>query len=433
MDPADGHRRACGFREMAHVLFFLAVAAGAPSARETQYEAKPNKSRSLVFALQLDDCMVVVFCSSGSVGSIIRLDVQRQNVTGPWILALAVLSSVFLWTTACVAGRAEVSWTESAPVLERSAEVNELLAHPEDNKMVGINPPGFYWTPLDSAKAYRLEIRKIGAASGNEISAQPVKSTAYALPHTLEPGEYLWHIVYLDSSGKAYGVSKSRRFRLALGLPSLPMPDTQQLKARLATIRRPRLFLGGGREERIRLAVRNNSVTYSQVFMETANAVLGEKSYPEPSPTPDGKPTAADWRRIFTPAKLGSAHLARTALAYRLTGDRKYLDAAKRWMLTLASWNPRGITSHGLRQPDGTEGVDEASMPMLERMSLAWDWMGDQLSPEERARVLASIKERGNQVLELLEEKDDFLSHPYSNHGGRVLAFLGLAGLSVSG
>ncbi|MCX6621519.1 MAG: hypothetical protein NTY38_10645, partial [Acidobacteria bacterium] len=98
-------------------------------------------------------------------------------------------------------------------------------------------------------------------------------------------------------------------------------------------------------------------------------------------------------------------------------------------MLHLASWDPKGITSHGLKLPDGGIGNDEASMPILERMSYAWDWMGDQLTPAERATVLAAVTERGNQVLRKLEA-DDFLSHPFNNHSGRVLAFLGEAGLS---
>ena len=50
----------------------------------------------------------------------------------------------------------------------------------------------------------------------------------------------------------------------------------------------------------------------------------------------------------------------------------------------------------------------------------------------ERARVLVIMPERGNQVLRLLK-KQGFLTHPFSNHEGRVLAFLGNAGLSFLG
>ncbi|MCX6623087.1 MAG: DUF4962 domain-containing protein [Acidobacteria bacterium] len=101
-------------------------------------------------------------------------------------------------------------------------------------------------------------------------------------------------------------------------------------------------------------------------------------------------------------------------------------------MLTLASWDPRGVTSHDIPQPNGSDGNDEASMPILERMSFGWDWIGDQFTPEERAKVLAAMTERGNQVL-LHLQKEEFLTHPFPNHSGRVLAFLGDAGFSFLG
>ncbi|MCP5113847.1 MAG: DUF4962 domain-containing protein, partial [bacterium] len=124
--------------------------------------------------------------------------------------------------------------------------------------------------------------------------------------------------------------------------------------------------------------------------------------------------------------------MARTALAYRVTGDPKYLEGARRWMMNIASWDPKGIISHDVPLPDGSEGNDEASMPVLERMAFAWDWIGDELTEEERAKVLSVMPERGNQVLRKLKSQD-FHSHPFENHEGRVLAFLGNAGLSFLG
>jgi hypothetical protein len=328
-------------------------------------------------------------------------------------------------------GRETAVWTESRPVLERPAKPLELLAYPEDGASAGVNPPGFCWTPHADARAYRLEIRTGSDASQKILPTQPVKSTVCPLSHVLDPGHYLWQVAYLDSSGKAYGVSKTRRFSIPAGAPQLPMPDVARLKEKLAKVR-PRLFLTGSRLEEIREAVDRGSVAYWKSFIEATDAALKDTSYQEPPPPAGGVETDPEWRRIFTPAKSGSAHLARTALAYRTTGEPKYLEGARRWMMTLAGWNPRGITSHDIPQPGGTGGVDEASMPMLERMSLGWDWMGDRLAPEDRKKVLEVMKERGSQVLRLLH-KQDFLSHPFSNHEGRVLAFLGLAGLSFLG
>ncbi len=44
----------------------------------------------------------------------------------------------------------EPALTASLPILERPARPQELLAYPEDGQPVGVNPPGFCWTPSDT-------------------------------------------------------------------------------------------------------------------------------------------------------------------------------------------------------------------------------------------------------------------------------------------
>lgn len=320
-------------------------------------------------------------------------------------------------------GLSSPRWTESLPVLERTPGPNDQLAYPADGQAAGVNPPGFCWTPNAKAKSYRLEVRKPGQTKA-VLSTAPQTSTVYPPLARLQPGEYHWQVVYLEASGAPFGVSKTRGFRLPAEAPELLMPDVAALKARLAGVR-PRLFLAGGRLKKLQEAVARGAVPAWERLKEAADAALKENSYPDPGPYAKDRNPSEEWLRTFTPGKVGSAHLARTALAYKITGESKYLEGARRWMMTLASWDPKGITSH--------HGNDEASMPMLERMALAWDWMGQQLTAEERAKVIAVMVERGNQVLKVLQEQD-FLSYPtISNHSGRVIAFLGDAGLAFLG
>lgn len=339
-------------------------------------------------------------------------------------------SSCFLVLIGLIAlscGKAPIPWTDSLAVIERAPLAKDLDAYPADAQTVNVNPPGFCWTPNEKAKSYRLEVRKIeGARDG--LATAALASTVYPPLQKLSPGDYQWQVVYLDEKGEAVGASKTRRFTLPGSAPELLMPDVQTLKKKLSGVR-PRLYLGGGRLERLRAAVAKGNLPSWVRLREAADAALTEKLYPEPPTLGDSD---EDWMRTFTPGKEGSAHVARVALAYRVTGEEKYREAARAWLLNLASWDPKGITSHGLRLPSGGIGNDEASMPMLERMSLAWDWIGDTLTPEERRKVLASMTERGNQVLRVLE-KEDFLSHPFGNHSGRAIAFLGTAGLSFLG
>jgi len=345
---------------------------------------------------------------------------EKRLIWMPVVLALA----------ACGCGAQKSAWTEPAVVIEREPGVEELAAYPPDGQTVQVNPPGFTWTPNEKAKAYRLEVRRASEHSRSILSTEPQRSTVCPLPHAFEPGDYVWQVVYLDGNGVVNGASRMRRFAVAKGLTPLVMPDVARLREQLAKVR-PRLFLSGNRLAEFKAAASDNLPQW-KAFLEAADAALAEKPYAEPAGYPSAQFNVDEWRRIYTPAKTGSSHLARVALAYRITGDRKYLEAARRWMLTFAGWDPRGVTSHKVRQPNGSEGNDEASMPILDRMALAWDWVGGQLTAGEKAKVLAAMTERGNQVLELLQ-RIDFLTHPFSNHEGRVLAFLGNAGVSFLG
>ena len=318
---------------------------------------------------------------------------------------------------------------ESLPIMERPPGPHELFPYPEDGQTLEVNPPGFTWAPHGNAHSYLLEIHKARGDPDRNLPA--TEHTVYPLARALEPGDYSWRVVYVDADAKAYGASKLRRFSIPPDAPQLTLPDVAELKQHLALVR-PRLFLLGERLAQIREEAARGKLAAWQPFLKVADAALQEKPYPDPVLGRVPMDYGEEWGEIFRPGKIGSAHLARTALAYRLTGERKYLEGARRWMMTLAGWDPRGVTSYDVRQPDGMIGVDEAAMPILERMSLAWDWMGDQLSPEERRKVLAVTRERGTQIMEILH-RQDFLTHPFSNHEGRALGFLGLAGLSFLG
>ena len=316
----------------------------------------------------------------------------------------------------------------SLPVTEIEPGENQLLHYPADQATVRVNPPGMVWTRHPGAQRYRLlmfrgEDRIIPCLQGDSTP-----STVAPLSDVLQPGSYAWFVVYEDSEGHSFGRSRTREFSLEQDAAMLPMPDVAQLRDSLKG-RRPRIFLTAEHLETIRSSLSSGQALSWGQFESRVKLALKEPPYPEPSGYKDGVWTTPEWRRIYTPAKTGTAHMVRFALAWKLTGDPVYLERAKAWLMNFAAWNPRGIASHDVPQPDGTEGNDEASMPILERMSIVYDWIHEALSEEQRVLVRASITERGNQVMAVLKQQD-FLSNPFENHEGRVLAFLGLAGLA---
>jgi len=329
----------------------------------------------------------------------------------------------------CCAG--EQSSYLSLEVAEQQKSGRHLLHVPEDGYQVMVNPPGFTWTSHDDAAAYRFLLFE-----GNDLDKPlgefaDLSSTVAVLDAPLAPGEYNWCVAYSDSAGNYFGRSKLRSFIVSQGLNRLPMPDVSLIAGRLEKVR-PRIFLLPGEIARIKGAIAGNRLPFWDVCLKLAEAALSEPLYPEPAPYKDGKFEVTEWRRIYTPGKVGSSHAVRLALAYRVTGEQKYLEGARKWLVHLAGWDPYGITSYNLPLPDGSTGNDEAGMPLLQRMAMVFDWLAEELTEEEKAAVLASLQARGSQLLEHYREVD-FLSNPWSNHDGRALAFFGLAALACLG
>ncbi len=316
-------------------------------------------------------------------------------------------------------------------VVETTPEGRHLQHYPADGVKTGVNPPGFTWTSHDSANNYCYVLYQDSIGEKIHLTREGLTSTVATLKEKLKPGEYSWLVVYSDSAGQNTGRSQLRKFTVEQGLPVLVMPEMAELERQLKGVR-PRLFLTPPVLAQIKEAIEAGEMPFWEFCRHLADSALVEPLYPEPAPYKDGKFEVSEWRRIYTPGKVGSAHMVRLSLVWKITGEQKYLESAKKWLVHIAGWDPNGITSYNLPLPDGSHGNDEAGMPILERMAMTYDWIGDELNAEEKALVLSSLRERGNQMLDYYTEKD-FISAPWSNHAVRALAFTGLAGLSTLG
>jgi hypothetical protein len=316
-------------------------------------------------------------------------------------------------------------------VVEKTPEGQQLRHYPADDVKVGVNPPGFTWASHEGAVNYSFVLYQDSLGEKIRLTREGLTITVAPLKEKLEPGIYSWLVVYSDSLGQHTGRSRLRKFIVEQDLPVLVMPEMKQLEGELRGLR-PRLFLTPPALAGIREAIGAGEMPFWDFCRQLADSALTAPFYPEPAPYKDGKFEVSEWRRIYTPGKVGSAHMVRLALVWKITGEQKYLEGAKKWLVHMAGWDPNGITSYNLPLPDGSTGNDEAGMPMLERMAMTYDWVGEELNTEEKALVLSSLKERGNQLLDYYTEKN-FISEPWSNHAVRALSFTGLAGLAVLG
>jgi hypothetical protein len=115
------------------------------------------------------------------------------------------------------------------------------------------------------------------------------------------------------------------------------------------------------------------------------------------------------------------------AFVYLITQDKKYGQAARRWVVHLAAWNPDGPTNFRLNC--------EAAKPMLFRPARAYDWAHDMFTPREREQIWAITQRRIQDAWESGEvaRGTGHLNSPYGSHANRVFHKIGEAGIAFLG
>ncbi len=131
----------------------------------------------------------------------------------------------------------------------------------------------------------------------------------------------------------------------------------------------------------------------------------------EPTPAP------AQARRVQNPVGLG---IAEAALAYKITGDKQYLDAAKKYMDAAVSYK---VWGYEYNKPD----VDLAAGHLLYGLGWGYDLLYHDLTIEEREKYKAKLIRQANLLFEFYKPKSG-KTYAYSqNH-----TFIPMAGLAVT-
>ena len=316
---------------------------------------------------------------------------------------------------------------------------------PEDGVASEVTPPGFVWPPWPEAQKYQLEIwpaRPSREGKRDEAIKSPTRQSRYgdgamsglkepvfALESTLLPGKWLWRYRALDKEGKVLHASRKRKFEIPADAKELPMPSSAVLAEKLTGLR-PRILFTQDSFERLKEEISKDGGCADawREILEIAQRAAEVPVPSEPEGYKDGKRNVTEWRKIYTAGKRASAFAARFAFVYRITGEKRWLDLAKAYALAIASWDPLGITSH---RTDAT-GNDEASMPILERLSWVYDWLYHDFTDDEREAIKKAMRARGNDVMDVIRRKD-YIAKPFGSHEGRVIGFLGQAGLAFYG
>ncbi len=326
---------------------------------------------------------------------------------GRFIILSAVLAAVALPAAA-------------PPVSNREPTENDIGYLPKDGSTAGTNPPALAWLPEPDADAYAVQLARDQAFQKNVITVFRNPYVLYTHTETMAPGTWWWRYACLDVRGDRSGWSKARSFVIAKDAQPFPRPSDDIVRERLPK-RHPRLMMRPEEVEMFRKARLGPQKERWDELVKNAEQYLKEPLMPEPPPWTGGKWNAEEWRRNFVQTARAVDMAETLAFCYLLSGDKRYGEGARKWLLHFATWNPAGSTSMDVN--------DEAGMPILHITSRAYDWAFDALSREDRRELRKMIRFRGEEAYDWLHDQP-FEQKAYNSHGGRMWHFLGEAAIA---
>src|ERR1044071_5756579 len=169
-----------------------------------------------------------------------------------------------------------------------------------------------------------------------------------------------------------------------------PHPLTRLMAERNSTLRaelrgkHPRVYVTDEELEALRTRART---THREMWRRALANVRALKKEPPPAP--------AQGRRAQNEVGIG---IAEAALAYRIEGDRKYLDAARRYMEAAVSYDVWGYTYN---KPN----VDLAAGHLLYGLGWGYDLLYKDLTEAERTRYRDKLAKQARLLADYYKPK----------------------------
>jgi len=291
---------------------------------------------------------------------------------------------------------------------------------PADGTVVSTNPPSFVWVPAGRNLTYCLQVSPSDDFSSLETRTdRNLDINIHSLRKPLKPGKWFWRYGVQKPDGKVKW-GRTRSFSVPEDARLWPFPD---LDKAIASVPRshPRLFFLPNQIGEYRKRSRGDLRDNCRSLCRSCDRYIGQNLVPEPPHVKGSGPERGkQYQHIFRTTRPPMDAMERCALAYLLTGEKKYGLEARRRILHFFSWDAEGSTN--------LFENDEPAMWMMMRGVRAYDWTHDLFSPSQRRKVESVMRIRAAQFYRRLRGR--FESNPHDSHAGRILGFLGEASLA---
>lgn len=263
-----------------------------------------------------------------------------------------------------------------------------IWTSPSAGEEPAFNPPSFQWPSKKKGK-YSIRISSSKDFSSNLIEQMGLPYAIYNPHKKLNPGKWYWQYKVDDEKWNetdSFIIKSSTR-----------LFETPGIKTILAGISVPHPRILIKKEELSEFRIRAGAYRESTLIIQKANGCLTKPLPSESSALPafKGKDEFENEKIASVASKWAGWNIRQSIVslsqAYLLTGDEKYFNAAKNWMLEISKWDPNG--------PTHTNNFGDAGI--MSALAIGVDTFWDLLSAAEREQIVQHATIRASQFYKL--------------------------------
>jgi uncharacterized protein DUF4962/heparinase II/III-like protein len=277
---------------------------------------------------------------------------------------------------------------------------------PQECSTLTQTPPEFTWPPQDGSNTYQVVVK----FPDGRIESRSTTRNFILWGEPLPPGTYTWQV---KVSGATKDASVPRTFTIAPEATPFVLPPAGSILVKARAAPRPRSWPHDATSP---IAAINNE--RAKGFAQLLQAVENdEKRWFEDAPSSGSKnsnydDTVEEHKRTVN-----------EAFACAATKKVKYCENASRRLARQAAWSTSG--------PIGYANNDMASRTVAWTLALAYDWMFDYLSEQEKAMLRRVIRDRTEPMFQDMMSR--YSKYPFDSHANITLNTVAAIGVLMAG
>lgn len=283
----------------------------------------------------------------------------------------------------CSSGCVQSEGPDSAPATPNAGDADQdtgtspVTQYNDTDNKATLNPPSLLWPPNVKAESYTVEWSTSPTfATVTTITEIGINTYTHYAPWS--SGTYYWRYRSNFTASASDWVSGGQ-IVVSADAPVSPLPTLSQLRDRVPKSH-PRLMMRPEQLSALRTAATTTLAADFAKVIAGADSLVNKAPPPEPTSATKG----GGWA-VFKICQSAMNDAQVLAFAYLITGKATYGQAARKWIMALASWSPSGAT--------GRAANDYAAAEMT-RLGVAYDWAFDTLTDTDRATVRAILHQR---------------------------------------